>query len=142
MGTNFYLKDSENTHIGKRSAAGYYCWDCNVTLCKDGEEGVHQGSDWHKACPVCGAKFQAESLDCSAAGRELGFNTSQPKAGTGVSTVCSFTWAMKPDHLVRRMEKGVQVVDEYGREYSPSEFGDVMEACPLQYYHSIGQDFS
>ena len=38
MGTNFYIIDkdqeySEGRHIGKRSAAGWYCWDCGTTLC-------------------------------------------------------------------------------------------------------------
>ena len=44
MGTNFYywnLQQEENKHIGKRSAAGMYCFDCNVSLCKEGAEHVH-----------------------------------------------------------------------------------------------------
>ena len=41
MGTNYYLKghrgdDNPKYHIGKRSAAGLYCWDCHITLCKGG----------------------------------------------------------------------------------------------------------
>ena len=53
MGTNFYWivtgtaavpsdvkvpieEDSPEVHIGKRSAAGPYCWDCGVTLCEGG----------------------------------------------------------------------------------------------------------
>lgn len=38
MGTNFYFNGQ---HVGKRSAAGWYCWDCHKTLCADGEEFVH-----------------------------------------------------------------------------------------------------
>ena len=38
MGTNFYLNER---HVGKRSAAGWYCWDCKQTLCADGEHNVH-----------------------------------------------------------------------------------------------------
>lgn len=50
MGTNFYLAgwqkladsdDDPAVHVGKRSAAGLYCWDCGVTLCKAGIQGVH-----------------------------------------------------------------------------------------------------
>lgn len=39
MGTNFYF--SNGGHIGKRSAAGWYCWDCKQTFCVNGEEHVH-----------------------------------------------------------------------------------------------------
>lgn len=59
MGTNFYrikteaeleedvkngVEDlnQEGEHIGKRSAAGMYCWDCGVTLNVNGEFWVHQ----------------------------------------------------------------------------------------------------
>ena len=35
MGTNYYACDKETKeelyHIGKRSAAGYFCWDCGVS---------------------------------------------------------------------------------------------------------------
>ncbi len=35
MGTNYYACDKETKeelyHIGKRSAAGHYCWDCGIT---------------------------------------------------------------------------------------------------------------
>jgi hypothetical protein len=46
MGTNFYKIDikkdnKEGEHIGKRSAAGYYCWDCGITLNIYGEAWVH-----------------------------------------------------------------------------------------------------
>ena len=30
-------------HIGKRSAAGMYCWDCDDTLCPGGKSQVHAG---------------------------------------------------------------------------------------------------
>ena len=53
MGTNFYrikIVDGEQTegqHIGKRSAAGKYCHDCNVTLNIHGNFWVHQNIDHH-----------------------------------------------------------------------------------------------
>lgn len=33
--------DDPRIHIGKRSAAGMYCWSCRVTLHKHGEKYVH-----------------------------------------------------------------------------------------------------
>lgn len=67
MGCNFYtLKDE---HIGKRSAAGLYCWDCGITLCKDREAGNHLSeSKWFEACHKCGKKREEETLGESSAG--------------------------------------------------------------------------
>jgi len=58
MGTNYYLKIDEceccgryeKKHIGKRSAAGRYCFDCGVSLCVDGEDNVHKGGNFNEKC--------------------------------------------------------------------------------------------
>jgi hypothetical protein len=160
MGTNFYGIDKrtgERVHIGKRSAAGLYCWDCRLTLCKDGEESVHHSrplanrlvhqtfgntnafTKWYKACPLCHKKPVDETLDKSAAGRELGFNDSKPKAKKGVATCCSFTWAIQPEALALHIR---YVQDEYGRRYNQKAFVAVLCECPIQYKHSIGSSFS
>jgi len=34
MGTNFYINNSQRQHIGKRLAAGLYCWDCHDAINK------------------------------------------------------------------------------------------------------------
>lgn len=53
MGTNFYKiaivdgKQTEGQHIGKRSAAGKYCHNCNVTLNIFGNFWVHQAIKSH-----------------------------------------------------------------------------------------------
>lgn len=143
MGTNFYWTDRNRReiHIGKRSAAGDYCWDCCVTLCKDGNEGVHLNrSEWWSRCPNCGAKPTRESLDQSTAGRELGFNESSPKKKTGVCSCSSFNWATDPTSFLLGMPKSI--TDEYGRKYSAKEFKQVLEECPIRYYQHIGVDFS
>ena len=169
MGTNFYIKKpsddyawderaNPSIHIGKRSAAGMYCWDCNITLCADGEEYVHQCHHvpsrdvryigdyknypevkWHKKCPKCGKAPEDEGWN-GTAGRELGFNKDTPAKKTGVASCSSFTWAMKPDKFYK--EKDVHVWDEYGREYTNEEFEQVLEECPIRYYHSVGVEFS
>lgn len=139
MGTNFYTLKShvtgESRHIGKRSAAGLYCWDCKVTLCKG---RVHYGEEYHDTCPRCGQERTSENLDDSAAGRELGFNKSAPVLKTGVRTCASFSWAMNPSQIVTL----TGVVDEYGQEYSFMEFMQVLNECPLQMTDSIGVEFS
>jgi hypothetical protein len=145
MGTNFYLasyKDDMNpdTHVGKRSAAGLYCWDCRITLCKAGESGVHQAMEYHKNCPRCGKTFDGSALSEGGAAVELGFSQPYGKEDRiGVKPVSSFTWAMKPENLKRKRK----IVDEYGRTYTIQEFKEkILGNCPLQFLNSIGQRFS
>ncbi len=136
MGTNFYKKHNKK-HIGKRSAAGWYCWDCGITLCKDGNEAIHQGtSGWHKQCPECNTNIPAETLVNSSAGRELGFNTDPPQKKTGVASCSSFTWAISNSKL------RCVVADEYGRTFTAEQFRAMLEECPIQYTQSIGREFS
>jgi len=163
MGTNFYVRgfrhtDDPERHIGKRSAAGSYCWDCKITLCKGGESDIHYGrTEWYDACPRCGAKREAEGLDTSAAGRELGFNKSEPAAKLGVASCCSFSWAMTTVQFQDVLEKPNTVCcscdrpyddkekiieDEYGRTYTRDEFlKNVLAECPVQYWDSVGKYF-
>jgi hypothetical protein len=154
MGTNFYLLNG--THVGKRSAAGLYCWDCGITLCKNGNDSVHAGHrdmphetgcdrgwtcrcGWYDACPKCGASPAKESLDTGSAGRELGFNSSKPKPKTGVATCSSFSWAMNPNKF--RNSNVLYIRDEYKRKYTRKQFMAVLSECPLQFTNSIGVEF-
>lgn len=145
MGTNFYLRDG--THIGKRSAAGMYCWDCGVTLCKGG--GGDLDDEWFTKCPVCGKSPDKEPLEESSTGRELGFNDNPPAPKTGVASCSSFSWAMKPDHFERAVRNyppdkftGHPVVDEYETEFTGDEFTAILSECPVRFYDSIGHEFS
>jgi len=79
MGTNYYLKIDEcehcgryeKKHIGKRSAAGRYCFDCGVSMCVDGEEYVHSGtSHFNKKCYKCNKTI--ETLKTDEQGEALG----------------------------------------------------------------------
>ena len=147
MGTNYYVRgwktsDSMNPkyHIGKRSAAGLYCWDCGVTLCKWGEMGVHLGdSNWFKSCPKCGGKPIKEGLSDGSAGRELGFNKTPYKRKKGVASCSSFTWCMRPEEFFK---KNVIIWDEYRRSFTKDEFLKILDECPIQYSHLIGEWFS
>lgn len=145
MGTNFYVRGWKSAnamdpkyHIGKRSAAGLYCWDCGLTLCKGGEAKVHYDSEWYKQCPQCGKKPKNEGIAHSAAGRELGFNSEAPRRKTGVSSCCSFNWVMEPGQF---LDRKVTVWNEYGDNFSMDEFKAILEECPIQ-YKSIGEWFS
>lgn len=152
MGTNFYLNyngetDYEN-HIGKRSAAGLYCWDCNKSLCKG---AVHYGNGYYEACPICGKKLEKETLKESLGGRELGFNPpigkNKPKRKQGVKVCSSFTWAISPIEAQTKMGELQKlkvgcVIDEYGTEYTVDEFEEVLNECPIRIIDSITETFS
>lgn len=139
MGTNFYLKgytnsDDPECHLGKRRPAGYYCWDCGITLCKGGEDRIHYDDEWYDSCPECGNKPIEENLEESSTGRELGFNKSKPEVKKGVASCSSFTWA-------RKLGKVRKIEDEYGRKYTRKEFEQILKECPIQYNHLLGQLF-
>ena len=136
MGMNIYTLD--NKHIGKRSAAGWYCWDCGISLCKGGDSNVHTDSPFYDKCPKCNQSKNKETLENSSVGRELGFNKSKPQRKSGVSSCSSFSWANKKDILKNKRK----VIDEYGRKYTINEFYDILKECPIQFTDSIGLEFS
>jgi len=152
MGCCFYLRNedgSEGQHIGKRSAAGHYCFDCDVTLCVGGNKEVHNGygtnEEWFDTCPKCGKPPMKESLDTSAVGIELGFNKNLTEKKTGVRGCCSFRWAMDPIRFISvdfPKLGNYPVTDEYGKTYKIGEFVEMVKVCPIQFYDSIGQEFS
>ena len=137
MGCNFYTVTGK--HIGKRSAAGLYCWDCHVTLCIGGEKNVHTSdSRWHKRCPKCHKKPESESLHGGAVGRELGFNKEPFAPKKGVASCSSFSWDVDPDSIKR-----LRIIeDEYGRRYTAKEFQELLSECPIRRTDHIGMDFS
>jgi hypothetical protein len=166
MGTNFYAAKDKSCHIGKRSAAGWYCWDCNISLCAQGSEGVHHtlqypqieilrqrypdkdidDRGWFLSCPECGKpRPEKASISSGAMGRELGFDRSPFGARTGVDTCSSFSWGIDPEGEVYKKllkTRGKPIIDEYGRKYAIEEWLKMLEECPIRYVHSIGTEFS
>ena len=142
MGTNFYFKRKrEEIHIGKRSAAGLYCWDCGITLCKNGEEAIHYDASadkWYKQCPKCKKRPIVEDLTSSSAGRELGFNKNSYEKKVGVTSCSSFRWAINKEDI-----KHIRYIyNEYGEKFTKKEFNSILEECPVQYTDFIGREFS
>lgn len=140
MGTNFYWKEARNEdddhieqHIGKRSAAGLYCYDCGSTLNRGGTTFIHKGSvkdmvnTWLDTCPCCGKS------------REEGhFTKTEEVIRTGVATCCSFTWTVMKHK--RAIEERVKtnpdkkiIVDEYGEVFSAREFLELLRICPIEF---------
>lgn len=161
MSTNFFTV--RGLHIGKRLAAGQYCYDCNVTLCKGGNAMVHSSPRvpltgdnekewiaaqqryhdemWHKVCPMCGKAPVDENLENSSGGKELGFNKNVPTRKRGVRSCASFTWGIDPE--VYRLSHILVVKDEYGRKYSRAHFDAILRyECPIQFTNCVGVEFS
>ena len=137
MGTNFYWighRGDSNIrhHIGKRSAAGSYCWDCGTTLCLEGSQGVHRtrsersGGEmpWADECPVCGNE---KGKDPGTAFVELGFKRAKEIPRRGVGSCSSFSWTLM-SHKWRITDLAlvdgdpVCVVNEYGDEFTAKQF--------------------
>ena len=167
MGTNFYWKIrvggtlptgeaipiermNPRIHLGKRSAAGPYCWDCRITLCKGGERRIHHsdgdGSKWWDRCPQCGGERIEEGLGIGVAAVELGFaepRTERPKSVRGAA---SWSWAQDPkrvEEVCKERPDETLIEDEYGTEWTCRGFMEMLDAnCPIRFTDSIGQEFS
>lgn len=152
MGTNFYWikgntygkneRDSLENHIGKRSAAGNYCWDCGTTLCKSGtadihtcKRGAHHSDNWYEYCPSCGKTVEKETYNSAYV--ELGFAQPTTHRLKGVSSCSSFTWTLMKHYTdlqkLARLNSKPIIRDEYGRTMSASDFLDMVESCPIWY---------
>lgn len=139
--------DDPRWHIGKRSAAGPYCWDCDLTLCKGGNAAIHHsGNEWFDQCPNCG-KTQTDKPGLSGpAGVELGFAEPAVTRPRGVRGTSSFSWAQEPEMVGAICERNSDakiVQDEYGDLLTGREFLNMLLTnCAVQFTDSIGQRFS
>lgn len=124
-----YMDDAVLIHIGKRSMAGFYCYDCGTTLNKEGDRQVHYGSrgyddPWLDNCPICHSK-QGEN---------------------NVQGCCSFTWtalghrellkalsAPKIVMALKLMGTDKLVENEYREHFAAAEFYKEAMANPIQF---------
>lgn len=141
-----YWGDRYGNHIGKRSAAGTYCWDCKTTLCVGGIAYVHRSKlPYLNACPSCGKSKTLESLAESAGGLELGFGKPRLVKKVGVTSVCSWTWAVCPDafrNWAKENPDSACIKNEYGDVTTASEFVQMLDTnCPIE-FRAIGEEFS
>jgi len=147
MGTNYYFKQNPSTgepwdesidedsplrHIGKRLAAGLYCYKCGTTLCIGGTQLVHSKgtkdpiialfTGFHDKCPICGH----DGVSCSS------------------FTITLTAHKEKLYTLSRNKYKGIEnikcVIDENGIEFTASEMLKIIEECPIQFQNY--QEFS
>lgn len=149
--TKGFDEDDPKYHLGKRSGAGRYCWDCKLTLCAGGEGAIHEGkSTFFSACPKCGKTeedgFPSRFDRVIDLREEYNAEENDYRKPTGISGACSFTWAQDAERALKIMmdQPGeVLVEDEYGRTYTGDEFIRLLDAsCPIHFHNLVGQRFS
>ncbi len=150
MGTNFYLTsvvdESQERHLGKRSAAGLYCYGCDISLVTGMRGGLNarsphygEGTDY-SSCPKCKAKPSGNLYN-----PEL--FTPRPDEITreewyAVRYCYSFSFAQKRTQIDAYSPE-TDVVDEYGRHMTMEEFRtEVIAKAVFLFTHHIGQEFS
>lgn len=160
MGVNFYIKkyfdkpikvpnqfnkDSPTIHIGRISWAGDYCWDCEITLCKDGENKTYQVSEdfWYLRCPKCGK----ENIDTEDTIIPVLVFRLPKRRGKDVESCYSFTWAQEPEEFKRIMtayiySKKYIALDGEGVPYTFRQFLQLLDYCPIQLTDRVGQYFT
>lgn len=141
ISVNGHRSDDPEWHIGKRYAAGLYCWDCNIKMPNSGVKGP-LGPIQVKTCPKCGKEYKNEGWN-SAEGRELGFNKLGKK--TGVATASGFNWAMTFENFCKKIGEDVSakiIINEYREKFNIDEFINILNECPIQKFDSIGSWFS
>ncbi len=153
MGTNYYIRgrvdDDYEGHIGKRSAAGLYCFDCDLHLgCGSKTQRCHQ----------CGLVHVQQHKMTGPVAVELGFEKPSPLPTSGVHGCSKFTWDMHRAEVStaieaakgacptceRKHDDAAKVIEnEYGDLFTFDEFMEkVVEACAVQSTDSIGRHFS
>lgn len=156
MRKNYYLlnpdlphvesqRSDPRIHIGKKSAAGFYCFDCDRPLWIGPIELLHFSEHARKfrvkRCPTCGQEPEIEPLSRSSVGRELGFNKmSYPQVKTGVKSTSSFSWAMTPEFFDQHV--GEFVWNEYGDQLSVGEFRAILKECKIHLFRFLNVEFS
>ena len=156
MSTNFYwiskeaVQDSIQVHIGKRSAAGSYCFDCGTTLYDGGTVSIHTGDNnevygrWLGACPSC-SKKASDTHSSKSNSIDTINNLSPFSSKSGISMSNSFTWTLLKHkwtilEMVKTNSSEKVIVNEYGEFFSAKEFFDELDACPIE--HQLPVPFS
>lgn len=102
-------------HIGKRYAAGIWCWDCKIKATHD-----ILGLFWW--CSKCGQRTSDVTL-FNPAFRELGFEKSKEKKRVGVNGASGFIWNAENKKQALSKLRGIKKVKtEYGEYWSIQRF--------------------
>lgn len=132
------------SHIGKRSAAGLYCYSCNAWF-HDPAGCDERPKEQRTSCKYCGAEHKPGMNRATSV--ELGFSKPETlRPESGVEGTCVFSWANWPDEVYNIARQAPAemplIVNEYGKTMTGKEFIDMMRANVSITKLSIGQMFS
>lgn len=125
MGMNVYTASKigdcrRGTHIGKRWAAGIWCWDCGRQL---------KAHDGRLDCSRCGKSILVADLKFNPAMRELGFEKAKPMKHRGIDGASGFVWQVGVHGLgldraavKKALGAAKHVITEYGDRWPISKF--------------------
>lgn len=130
-----YVSDWEDKHIGKRYAAGIWCWDCRVPMYDESHPEMVGGFPHPKPldkCPSCGKS--KEETKYNPAMRELGFDKNKPYKPTGIDGASGFIWNIdnhfgvgtSKEEILDTIKDMKWLVDEYGRKMTVKQFHEMM----------------
>ena len=121
-------------HIGKRWAAGVWCWECK-------KEAEYDALGCFHFCAKCGARCSGETLAFNPAMRELGFDKTKEIKHKGVDGASGFFWHAKNRKEALRKLKGIKKVKtEYGQYWTIKRFWRMFSDVIKQEY--LDSDFS
>lgn len=135
-------------HIGKRSGAGLYCWDCNLTLAVGGVRVVHEargGTMWLSACPQCDKTLKDNYPTRFDKVTETLPEINPEERPKGVGPCCMFSWAQTEEDvfkvLLSRPEE-ILIEDEYGAPFMCRQFAELIyNSCPIHLNQHVGVKF-
>ncbi len=127
MGMNIYTAGKNRKHVGKRYAAGIWCWDCRFCLIvKDHLTGSQKVLP---NCPKC-LKVTPITPEYNPAMRELGLDKPAPRKHSGIDGASGFTWCIDPHEglgtsivaIQEQLAKRHHLITEYGDRITIAEF--------------------
>ena len=137
MGTNFYTLNGK--HIGKRYAAGIWCWDCRRRVSCD-----RTGQKW--ICAKCSKHSTAKNLSFNPAYLELGFIKTISKRHHTIDGASGFIWCIGElglgntiDGIKQRLKRLKFIKTEYKEKWSIKKFNEMLSKIIIEESEESGE---
>lgn len=170
MGMNYFAVEKESKeeiHLGKRCAAGFFCWKCGMSnvnysrtnlsayKCEPhilyGNDAIHYSDikqididvndepEHINRCPICNEPF-SNSDKINSVYAELGLCVQPDKTK---QTTCSFTFATTPYKLNIILHEDSNKYDFFNeiKHIEKEELIDIIQNCGVKIFSMVGQDF-
>ena len=121
--------------IGIKKTAGLFCYDCDVSLCKDVHNIQNPHTEWYDKCPSCGNRFVKTNISQEEIVQDLGLGKGKPKKKKGIGTCYSFGWYIDKNELDNLSKTKKIIVSEPGNVIlTIGQFKKMLKsACSIHY---------